>query len=116
MKNYYQDGKTLDLVAPAGGVTSGVPVLIGALLVVPVISADATEVFSGLTCGVINSAKTTGQAWTQGAALYWDDSEAEFTTTAASNYRVGVAAAAALSADATGLIRLDGISTIAEEA
>jgi predicted RecA/RadA family phage recombinase len=51
-KNYVQDGEVLTLVAPAGGVNSGVPVAIGQLVVVPIVDAAAGALFGGRTGGV----------------------------------------------------------------
>ncbi|RCI70805.1 DUF2190 family protein, partial [Pseudomonas aeruginosa] len=38
-KNYVEDGNVLTLIAPAGGVQSGVPAVIGDLVVVPLVDA-----------------------------------------------------------------------------
>lgn len=51
--------------------------------------------------------KATGQAWAQGALLYWDNTAKNFTTTVSTNTLAGHAESAALSADTTGAIRLD---------
>lgn len=114
MKNFSQKGETMDMTAPAGGVTSGFPVLIGGLLVVPVASADAGDTFAGLTCGVIESAKPAAQAWTQGDVVYWDVSEAEFTKTASGNFKVGCAANDVAADVEVGMVRLDGVSAVVE--
>lgn len=116
MKNYQQPGKSITLTAPSGGVTSGVAVLIGAILVVPITSADEGESFAGYTEGVISHEKVGSQAWTEGAAVYWDVSEAEFTTTASGNYLAGVAVEAVGSGagETTGKVRLNGIATFVE--
>lgn len=115
MKNAVQKGDSLKLTAPTGGVTSGVPVLIGALLVVPVASADQGEIFAGQTCGVFDCAKVSAQAWTEGATVYWDDTNSRFTTAAATGlFKAGVAAQAAANPTATGAVRFDGIGLTAE--
>lgn len=114
MKNFVQPGLSIECVAPSGGVTAGSPVLIGGLLVVPATTADQGDKFTGHANGVFTVAKAAGAAWAIGDVVYWDVSEAEFTKTASTNFRVGVAAAAALSADTSGVVRLDGVSTIVE--
>lgn len=116
MKNYEQPGLALTFTAPTGGVTSGVPVLIGGLLVVPVASADQTEKFAGYTQGVFEVTKVGSQAWAEGAVVYWDNANDRFTTTAADNYRAGVAVEAVGSGAGltTGVVRLDGVSMIVE--
>jgi predicted RecA/RadA family phage recombinase len=106
MKNYVQDGDMLDLVAPSGGVVSGTAYLIGAILIVAAVSAAEGEAFAGATEGVYTLPKTTGEAWTQGAKLYWNDTTKKLTTTASGNTLVGVATAAAASADTSGNCRL----------
>lgn len=113
---FIQPGDVLKFTAPSGGVVAGTGVLIGGLLVIPLDSADEDESFRGATCGVWSHAKAASQAWTEGAVVYWDDGNAVFTTTAASNYRAGVATAAVAggAGDTTGTVRLDGISMIAE--
>lgn len=109
MKNYIQSGKVLDLTAPSGGVTSGIALLIGALLVVPVADASEGETFAAETMGVFELPKA-NQAFTEGAKLYWSTSNSNVTTTASGNTLVGVAAAAAASGDTTAHVRLDGVA------
>lgn len=59
-KNFVQDGDVLTLIAPAGGVVSGVPVAIGQLVVVPITDAAAGEQFGGKTNGVWSVAVEAG--------------------------------------------------------
>ncbi|MFE8600237.1 DUF2190 family protein [Archangium violaceum] len=108
MKNYRQAGDTLTLTAPAGGVTSGSVYLIGALLVVATFSADDGAPFTGARSGVYELPKAGGEAWAQGAALYWDNNAKKFTTTATNNTRAGYAVADALSAATVGAVLLTG--------
>lgn len=108
--NFSQPGDIVTLTAPTGGVVSGTPYLIGNLLVVAMFSAAQTLPFEGATEGIFTLAKASGQAWTEGANLYWDNSAKNFTTTSTANYYAGVAAAAAASGDTTGKVRLNGIS------
>jgi len=109
MNNYIQPGNILDFTAPSGGVVSGVPLLIGALVVVPGISADQGEVFSGAVEGVFDLPAATHastQAWTEGQLLYWDNTAKKFTITATDNTKKGVAAAAKASTAAVGRVKL----------
>jgi predicted RecA/RadA family phage recombinase len=110
MINYVQQGEVLTYTAPGGGVVSSTAYLIGSLLVIATIDADAGDKFTGLVIGVVEYAKPTAQAWTEGAKIYWDDSAKKMTTTSASNTLVGVAAAAAGASDTTGKVRLDGVA------
>lgn len=59
-KNFVQSGKTLTLPAPAGGVTAGIPVAIGDLVVVPLADAAEGENFVGHTDGVWNAPAAAG--------------------------------------------------------
>ncbi len=69
-KNFVCDGSTVNLAAPAGGVVSGVPAKIGALVVIPINSAAEGEPFTGKTDGVWRLPATTGLA--AGALVKWD--------------------------------------------
>jgi len=108
MKNKVSTGHTMTFTAPGGGVTSGTPVLIGGLLVIPLASAAAGASFAGDVTGVYTLAKAAGTAWTEGQTLYWDSANSNFVTAqSATARRMGAAAAAALSGDVTGLVRLN---------
>jgi predicted RecA/RadA family phage recombinase len=110
--NFIQPGECLEFTAPTGGVTSGTPLLIGSLLVVPLVTAAATVKFNGCTCGVFKVTKADSQAWTEGVKVYWDDTNKNFTTTSTANTLCGVAAAAVASTAGltTGYVRLDGVA------
>lgn len=109
MNNYSQASDPLTRTAPSGGVTAGVPVLIGSLLVVPIISALEAARFSCVASGVITPApKTTGEAWTEGQKLYWKVSTSKFTSVATDGALAGTADLDAASDDTTGSVRLQG--------
>ena len=59
-KNLIQDGNVLSLIAPTGGVTAGVPVAIGALVVVPQETVAQALPFQGHTGGVWQVGCATG--------------------------------------------------------
>jgi predicted RecA/RadA family phage recombinase len=109
-RTFIQPGDVLSLTAPSGGVVAGTVYLIGTLLVVAQDTQAVGVTFQGRAVGVHLLPKATGQAWTEGAKLYWDDTAKKFTTTSTSNTLAGVAVAAAASADATGYVRLDGVT------
>jgi predicted RecA/RadA family phage recombinase len=108
-RNFIQPGDTLTFAAPLGGVTAGGAYLIGKLLVVAQNTAAEGAPFQGKRVGVFTLPKATGQAWTVGARIHWDDTAKKCTTTATSNQLVGVAVADAGSADDTGTVLLDGV-------
>lgn len=107
MKNWISEGRSLDFIAPAGGVVSGVPIIIGALLVIPSTTAAEGVAFAGDVEGVFEVAAATGQAWaTTGVLLYWDDTAKRFTTTATNNSKRGVSGAPKANGDAIGWVKL----------
>lgn len=110
MKNFISEGRSLDFIAPAGGVVSGVPVIIGALLVIPSISAAEGVAFAGDIEGVFEvpaATHATTQAWANtGVLLYWDDVAKSFTLTSTSNTKRAVAAAPKVSTEAIGWVKL----------
>lgn len=113
MKNFIQEGEALDLIAPVGGVTSGAPVLIGTMLVVPQVSATVGQKFVGLHCGVFKLDKATGGGTgiTEGAKVWWDDAAKKITKTAGANKWAGHCVLAAADGDATVYVHLQGMSS-----
>lgn len=106
MRNYKQPGCALDYVAPAGGVVSGVALLIGAILVIPAVTAAAGLAFSGFIEGVYDLPCATGTAWAMHDVLYWDTANARVTTTANGNTKIGFAAAPKVAGAAVGSVKL----------
>jgi predicted RecA/RadA family phage recombinase len=115
MENYSQPGEILELTAPSGGVVSGLPYKIGGLVVIATVTAAQGTKFSAIVTGCVTVPRATGgsSAWTEGAPIYWDDSADNFTKSVISDtgdMLVGVAAAATADGDATGIVRLDGVT------
>jgi predicted RecA/RadA family phage recombinase len=106
MKNYRGEGRTVRLTAPTGGVVSGLFYQIGDFVGCANYTAAQTLPFDMTVDGEFEVPKTTGQTWAEGAALYWDNTGRLFTTTVATNKKIGHALAAALSGDTTGLARI----------
>lgn len=116
MKNFVEPGESVEYTAPRD-VVSGSPVQIGQLVVVPAVSAVSGVRFNGQTCGVFSVVKADSQAWTEGAVVYWDEADEEFTTDPSGNLQAGVAVEA-VAGDAgltTGVVRLDGIARDQED-
>lgn len=113
--SFIQPGEVLEFTAPTGGVTKGVPLMIGNLPVIPLDTVAQTLPFRGTCCGVHSVPKAGSQAWTEGAIVYLDNTNHVFTTASTSNFRAGVAAAAVGSGagETTGLVRLNGIGVTA---
>lgn len=110
MKNYVQPEEIVEFTAPGGGVTAGTGVKIGDVLVIAMDTVAAGLKFRGLLKGVVDHAKLSAQAWTEGAQVNWDDTNKRFTTVTTGNYRAGVAAAAAANPTATGKVLLAGVN------
>jgi predicted RecA/RadA family phage recombinase len=110
MKNFVQEGDALEFTAPTGGVTSGVGVKIGDLLVIATHDAAEGELFRGQRTGVVEHAKVSAQAWTEGAQVNWDDALKVFTTATTGKFRAGVAVAAAANPSSTGKVLLHGVN------
>jgi len=107
MKNYVQSGDIVTVAAPYD-VVSGAGALVGTLFGIAQTDAANTVVVALVTRGVFDLAKTSAQAWTVGAAIYWDDTNKVCTTTASGNTLVGKALVAAANPSATGRVRLNG--------
>ncbi len=111
MQNFVQQGDVLSLTAPTGGVTAGVPVKIGSLIVIPLHSAIATATFEGKRTGVFSGiAKLTTDDFVEGSPLYWDDTNSRLTLTSTSNTFAGYSPAITATGAATCSICLNGAS------
>lgn len=108
MKNYVQKGDNISVTADAD-IASGEMVLKGALFGVASGAVKAGETVTLVRKGVFTGPKATGQSWSVGAKIYWDDTAKKLTTTATSNKLVGCVVLAAGSSDATGTVLLDGV-------
>lgn len=116
MNNTVQPGDTLDLTAPAGGVVSGQGYIVGGFFAV---SGNGPDGFGPIVTGqkfpavlvdVVSLTKKSGEVWTEGESpIYWDDTLKE-ASNVGGDMKIGAAAAAAAGPDATGNVRLDGIS------
>jgi len=78
MKNFLHQGDTLDLIAPAGGVVSGVGYIHGTIFSVAVVSAAAGEKYAGKVTGVYEMPKLTANVMTEGQSVNWNDTNKEW--------------------------------------
>ena len=108
MRGYIQAGDSLNLLAPSGGVTSGTPLLVGGLLVVPATTALEGVAFAGRVDGVFEYTKTSAQAWTAGQRIYWNTSTSKFDSDGSTGPLVGVATEIKANPTSTGIVRLNG--------
>ncbi|NQD37472.1 DUF2190 family protein [Permianibacter sp. IMCC34836] len=105
MKNYVHRGDTVELTAPYA-VSSGGGCKVGSIFAVAIndVANGAKGQFHRTGC--FDLPKTTGEAWTVGAKLYWNDTTKAVTTTVSTNLLIGVAEEAAASGDTVGRILL----------
>lgn len=109
--NFIQEGETLTLIAPSGGVVSGGAYLIGGLLVVAQADADVGDEFEGCF-GVFELAKKSSDTMTAGAPIYWDNTNHWFTTTVSGMYTQGTCVEAAASSTETVKVKLAGYGVV----
>jgi len=97
MKNFIQEGVTLTVAAPAGGVISGQLVVAGRIIGVAAFDALVGVNVEVQTEGVFELPKVTTDVVTVGEALYWDSVAAKLTDTQGTGSKplVGYATAAA---------------------
>ena len=107
MKNYIQPGEHITLTAPAA-VSAGDAALIGDVFGVAQGNAAQDDPVVLVRRGVFTLPKTSAQAWTVGAKVYWDAANSVVTTTATGNKMVGAAVETAANPSATGVVLLDG--------
>lgn len=109
MKNYLQAGDVVTVAAPAT-VSSGDGVLVGTLFGIAATDAASGAPVEIKTTGVFTLPKTSEQAWTVGAAIYWDAGNKVATTDddEGANVLIGKALAVAANPSGTGVVRLNG--------
>lgn len=109
-RNFKRTGAVLEMVAPAGGVVSGTPVLIGTAFVIPLVTAAVGEIFNGQRIGEFVIAANGAQAWAAGDEIYWDPAgpNADNTNVGATAPSIGYCATAKGAAAATHEVVLIG--------
>jgi predicted RecA/RadA family phage recombinase len=86
--NKVSDSDVITVTAPAA-VASGAGVLVGLMFGVAVHAAASGANVAIMTEGVFRLAKATGVAISEGVRVFWDDTNKNVTTTAASNNCIG---------------------------
>jgi len=105
--NYVQEGDDLTVTAPYT-VASGAGCLVGNLFGFAKFAAASGASVVITTRHVWDGTKKTNDTFAVGDKVYWDDTNKYLTSTATSNKWVGIATKAALAADATVRLRLNG--------
>ena len=109
MKNFIQEGKTLDLAAPYA-VSSGGGALVGATFGVAITDLANGVVGAFSIEGVYSLTKATGASTggAQGALAYWNNTNKNVTAVSSGNTKIGVFTATCADADTTARVRLNG--------
>lgn len=108
MQNYVKPGIHLTIIA-AAAITSGQLVIAGDLVGVAQADAAIGDAVVIVRQGVFELPKTSAQAWTVGAKIYWDAATSACTTTASTNRLIGAAESVAANPSALGRVLLDGV-------
>ena len=108
MRNFIQRGEVVTVPAPAGGVLSGNGVIVGSIFGVAAYTTLEGNDLEVTVEGVFDLPKTSAQAWTVGAPIYWDATGKVCTTASSINKLVGVAMLAAANPSPIGRVRLNG--------
>lgn len=100
MRNFVGPGDSIPIIAPYA-LIAGQGALVGAIFGVAASDAAISTPVECQTKGVFDLTKEPALAISAGARLFWDNTNRRLTTTATSNFHVGMATVAALSADTT---------------
>lgn len=108
MKNYVSEGKNISVVAPTGGLTSGVAKLIGTLFCVPIIDAAEGEMGSVSVEGVFKLPAASALVLALGAKVGFDVETGNIVASAdaASDGDVGIVTKAKVNGELTVEVKL----------
>ncbi len=104
--NFVQEGDILQLT-PAAEVLSGKGYLFGAMFAVALADVVINTPGSFATEGVWDLPKTSGQAWTVGQKVYWDDTNKRCDTDGTVGILIGAAVEIAANPSASGIVKLN---------
>lgn len=107
MQNFIQKGTTVTLIAPST-LLSGGGFLVGSVFAVAADSAASGAAVESLIEGVFDLPKAATVTPAQGGLAYWDNTAFNVTTVSSANTKIGFFTRAALAADATTRVRLNG--------
>lgn len=106
MLNFISPGDRIVVENAAAAVTSGTPVVLGSKLIIPVTDGVEGGSYAAMTSGVFELPKA-AVAVSQGATLYWNETNSVVTTDGVGNLFIGYAFASALAADSTVYTMID---------
>ncbi len=113
MNNFLKPGITMTFTVPAAGVTSGNGYLIGALFVVAAntVAFASGATFEGMTEGMFTLPKTITEGdLVEGRPAFWNVTTGKVSVDPTAGIPIGSIGAAALTADTTCAVRLNGQS------
>lgn len=113
MKNFVQEDELIEVTAPAGGVTSGDGVIVGALFGVAVTTAASGERVNLLTEGIFDLPKPTTTTFASCGAVSFNIATRECAAPGTGKYPIGIAIAPAGNGATTARVRLNGVATAA---
>jgi predicted RecA/RadA family phage recombinase len=111
MKNFIQNGDTISVTAPVGGIASGQGIVAGSLFGVAAKAAAEGESVEIATVGVFELPKAPATVIAQGARVAWDDTVKQVVLPGAGLYSIGAAVLAAGNGATLVRVRLDGVAT-----
>ena len=110
MKNFFQSGNIITLIAPYA-LASGDGMLVGSIFGVATnAAASGAAVEAWVDAAVVTLAAVTADTGAVGTKMYWDNTAKKLTITATANSLVGVLTVAKTGADTTATIRMNGTS------
>jgi len=115
--NHVKPGAVLTFTAPSGGVVSGTLYIINNTAGVALTTAAEGAKFELAVEGVFRLPKAPSQAWLQGARIMWDNTANQRASNATTGgfFPIGIAEGAVASGagDTVGVVRLNGVATVA---
>ena len=106
MRNFIENGTTIDYQVSGEAVKSGQLVVVGNMVGVAISNGEDGDTIALKAEGVFALPKAAGEI-NQGAAVYWDNSAKNITTTDADNTFVGIAWAKASSATSEVAVKIN---------
>jgi len=107
--NFVQEGETITMAAPYA-VASGAGALVGSIFGVALQDLDNAEEGEFATGGVWDLLCVTGDTFSVGAKVYWDNGAKKCDSSSSTTSLIGVAVKAKTNTETTVRVRLDGVA------
>ena len=109
---YNSPGETVELTAPAGGVTSGIGYKIGRFFGVAAFTTTVGLKCSFILTGTHALPKVAAEPWTEGLLIYYNTASALATSVSTTAMLIGAATRTEANPTSTGLVRLNGVAGV----